>query len=164
MSYSTTLTTPLGTDPSRSCTFAENGSRVIATQEGYYAQKFYSCALSGNGRSETYPDGAPETDSRPDWNNCLLPVGSTGLLRENGCILPNKAGIVVRQTTGASKVRGSSPAVDASLNTYDWLTAEGALDNNGNPRIVGIKDKKTPVAGVGCVGGQGIPGLLLMVW
>ena len=146
------------------CTFAENGSAAIATREGYYAQKFYSCALSGNGRSETYPDGAPETDSRPDWNNCILPVGSKGLVQENGCILTNKAGIVVNRTSGMCKVRGSSPAVDASLNTYDWLTAEGALDNNGNPRIVGIKDKKTPVADIGCVEVQSIPGLLLMVW
>ena len=148
------------------CTFAENGSRVIMTQEGYHAQKFYSCALSGNGRSEAYPDGEPETDTRPDWYNCLLPVGSTGNLRENGCILTNKAGIVVSKTTGVCKVRSSSPVVDASdalLNTYDWLTAEGALDNNGNPRIVGIKDKKKPVADIGCVEVQCIPGLLLMV-
>ena len=146
------------------CTFAENGSAAIATREGYYAQKFYSCALSGNGRSETYPDGAPETDKRPYWNNCLLPVSSTGLEQTNGCILTNKAGIVVNRATGVCKVRSSSPVVDASRNTYPWLKAEGALDNNGNPRIVGIKDKKTPVADIGCVEVQCIPGLLLMVW
>ena len=145
------------------CTIAENDSAAIYTREGYYAQRFYSCVISGNRRSETNPEGLPETDTRPDWNNCLLPVGSTGLIRENGCILTNAAGIVVNKEKGTCKVMGSSPAIDASLNTYSWLTAEGALDNNGQPRIVGIKDKKTPVADIGCVEKQFVPGLLLII-